>query len=172
MKALNKTLAAATLAVAASFSGAASAQDNDCAMNWVAPAEVAKTLFSSPVSDWNLPVIESLGAQTLSVLSKQGVNLINRDAREVERVFTQIARRQAKGQDIDWQGVIESAHPATRAAYEAAANGASTDQAKQMALEGLSAYQAEAVSALGNLNPAPNLCLVVKGGVAPALPKQ
>jgi hypothetical protein len=171
MKALNAKIAAATLAVAATFAGAAQAEE--CAATQFNAADIAKTLFSSPVSDWNQPAIEALGATTVSNLATQAVRVIGADTKEAQRTFDQIARRTAKGQNVDWDKAKNDIHPAALPALEAAEGGADLESSKQSAIEALAAYQEEAVTTLGTLTAKETPCLVVKGGVAltPAVPK-
>ncbi len=171
MKALNAKIAVAALAATAAFSGVAKAED--CAATQYNTADIAKTLFSSPVTDWNQPAIEALGATTVSTLSTQAVRVIGADTKEAQRTFDQIARRLAKGQNIDWDKAKATIHPAALPALEDAEAGADIESSKQAATEALAAYQAEAVTTLGTLATQQTPCLVVKGGVAltPGTPK-
>lgn len=170
MKALNAKLAAATLAVATIFTGAAKAEE--CTANWINTAEVAKTLLASPVTDWNQPAIEALGAQTVTALSAQAVRLVAADVRETQRAFDQAARRQAQNKPVNWNQLKANIHPAALEAVEAAEGGADLESAKQAAIQALTNYQSDVVSTLSTLATKSAPCLVVNGGVAPAaLPK-
>lgn len=171
MKALNAKIAAATLAVAATFAGAAQAEE--CNANWINTGEVAKTLLASPVSDWNQPAIESLGAQTVTALSAQAVRLVANDVRQTERAFDQAARRQAQNKPINWEQLKATVHPVALSAVEAAEAGTPVETAKQSAIQALTDYQSEVVNTLGTLATKSAPCLVVNGGVAltPATPK-
>ena len=166
MKALNAKLAAATLAVAATFTGVAKAEE--CAANWINTAEVAKTLLASPVSDWNQPAIEALGSQTVTALSAQAVRLVATNVRQTERAFDQIARRQAQNKPVNWDQIKATIHPAALSAVAAAEGGADIESARQSAIEALTAYQNDVVNTLGTLATKSAPYLVVRGGVAPA----
>lgn len=177
----NGLAAAAVLAAATAFGGAASANDG-CDGEWLKGATTAasKVLFNASVEDWNTNRVASMGSTAAGQLRNLAANIATPEIKAangtIETIEKALARAEKSGKDpvIQWDnarnGILTKAHPAVTEIFEGIRSGAVTlEQAKAEIPKALTAYQSKVLDTLNGISFAPDTCLVSKPGAgAPA----
>lgn len=161
------TAAAAAITLATAFSPKAEAQQ--CDADWVNTSKISKTLFATPVDQWNKPLIASLGQDNINALVKEVSNTWPRSLNgSAKNLFDNIERQQKNQKDVNWDNVYKNTSPVVVPVMKEVEQGLPVDQARNKATVAVTQYVSDAVATIAGIEPKEPACLVLPTPPAPS----